>query len=75
MFFVDILCSTKLTLFKIDVIFVYKTFSRKYLLDCDGLGKFVLKTSVYLTFEELIILILTKKSLQLLLVLEIDYAD
>ena len=47
MFFVHILSLTKLTLFKIDLIFVYETFSRKFLLDFDRLGIFVFKASVH----------------------------
>ena len=44
---------------------MYETFKRKFLIDCDLLGKFVLKASEHLTFEELIALLLIKKSLQI----------
>ena len=44
---------------------LYETFNLNVLLDFDPLGKFVLKASVHLTFKELIVLLLRKKSVQL----------
>ena len=50
MFFVHIYSSTKLFLFKTDLIFVHEFLNRKILLDFDPLKKFVLKASVNLIF-------------------------
>ena len=50
MFFVHIYSSTKLILFKIDLIFVHEFLNRKFLLDFNPLKKIVLKASVNLIF-------------------------
>ena len=48
-------------LFKTDIIFLYETFLRNFLLDFDLLRKFVLKASIHLTFKELTVLVLRTK--------------